>query len=519
MMNIKADRDYMTIVLDRIKNGNILIPKFQRDFVWSTGQMLDLFDSILNGFPIGSLILWTPEQDKFMTIDDIEGVKVIASRAERQEDVCYVLDGRQRVTTLLSSLFEEGKFSHDFFVKLDEMKLFRQPNGFKREHFCNLALSEALDTYSLVGYLERLKGSNLPEDVKQTYANNAKYVNKILQSYELGYINVKGGTIDEAVEIFSRLNSKATVISKDYMIQALAYNTDSDFLFGQAITNIKSNLAKYNFADISRDLILKCVFNHTNKIFIDGKIDDILQIKQELPHIMPKVEENIQEAVKFLYLECGVIDSKLLPYSYHLVMLADFFRIVARPTALHLRELKKWFFYTTYNNYFTNTSLSKIREDIGRFRCFANGSKISPLDIAELSVDINPFPPKYSLRSVRICSLVTVSLLKIGPNKDFSSVFETVTIPIEGLENRNCANTIVCSSKEDALKVSQLFKGEIGWSNEFDKFCLSEEMIQAYHNGHFSEFISKRNEALKKMEISFWQSIGKIRIVDEECDH
>ena len=89
-MNIKADRDYMTTILDRIKNGKILIPKFQRDFVWNIGQMLDLFDSILKGFPIGSLILWTPEQDKFMTIDDIEGVKVDASDIGKLEDVCHM---------------------------------------------------------------------------------------------------------------------------------------------------------------------------------------------------------------------------------------------------------------------------------------------------------------------------------------------------------------------------------------------------------------------------------------------
>ena len=180
MMNIKADRDYMTTILDRIKNGRIMIPKFQRDFVWNTGQMLDLLDSILKGFPIGSLILWTPEQERFMTIDNIEGVKVdVPITAGKLEDVCYILDGRQRVTVLLGSLFEEGDFSKDFFVNLDDKRPFRQPN-FKRERFNNLAFSEAFDTYSLVGYLERLRGSSLPETVKQKYADRAKYVNRIL---------------------------------------------------------------------------------------------------------------------------------------------------------------------------------------------------------------------------------------------------------------------------------------------------------------------------------------------------
>lgn len=507
MMNIKADRDYMTTILERIKSGRIMIPKFQRDFVWNTGQMLDLLDSILKGFPIGSLILWTPEQERFMTIDNIEGVKVDTSVADRKiEDVCYILDGRQRVTVLLGSLFEEGNFSKDFFVSLKDMRPFRHSCS-KKENFCNLALSEAFDTYSLVGYLERLKGSNLPEAEKLKYADKAKQVNKTLQSYELGYINVKGGTIDEAVEIFSRLNSKATIISKDYMIQALAYSTESDFLFGQAITNIKNELVEYNFAEISRDLIFKCVFNYTDKIFIDGTIQHILAIKEQLPLIMQKVNDNIRRAVEFLYVECGVIDSKLLPYSYHLVILADFFRIVSFPTTAQLYELKKWFFYTTYTNYFTNTSLSRIREDIYRFRRFANGLEMQPLDSYGI-VEITPFPEKYSLRSVRVCGLVVVTMLNIRTDRECSSVFETITVPIEGLENRNCSNTIVCRSKNDALELSQLFKGNIEWNNKFEKFGLSQEMIQAYYSRNFSLFINKRNEVLQAMEISFLSTVN-----------
>lgn len=501
-MNIKADRDYMITILDRIKNGRILIPKFQRDFVWNTKQILDLLDSILKGFPIGSLILWTPELVQFKIIDCIEGVKVASPiNSGKLEDMCYILDGRQRVTALIASLFEEGNFSKDFFINLEDMKCFRQTR-FNRDNLSNLALSEVFDTYALVGYLERLKGSGLPEAVKLKYADKAKLVNKILQSYELGYINVKGGTIEEAVEIFSRLNSKGTGISMDYMIQALAYNADSEFLFGQAITKVKNGLAEYNFADISRDLILKCVFNHTDKVFIDGKIQDLLDIKERLHLVMREVDKNIRDAVDFLYMRCGVIDLKILPYSYHLVMLADFFRIVSNPTETQLKDLKKWFFYTTYTNYFTNTSLSRIRRDIYRFRQFAEGVEISPLDNYD-SIEITPFPEKYSLRSVRVCSLVAVSVLKIEIDRTCDSVLETITIPIEILEHRNCSNTIVCTSKAEAIQLSNLFNGNIGWNNQFEKFCLSEEMMQAYFNKDYSLFIEKRNNALQMMETSF----------------
>ena len=41
-----------------VLDGTIRLPKFQRDFVWTRQQVLDLLDSIARGYPIGSFLLW-----------------------------------------------------------------------------------------------------------------------------------------------------------------------------------------------------------------------------------------------------------------------------------------------------------------------------------------------------------------------------------------------------------------------------------------------------------------------------
>ena len=58
----------------RILNGDILLPKFQRDFVWERPQVLMLWDSIAKGFPIGSILLWQSRQELRSTnqIADLE---------------------------------------------------------------------------------------------------------------------------------------------------------------------------------------------------------------------------------------------------------------------------------------------------------------------------------------------------------------------------------------------------------------------------------------------------------------
>jgi len=38
--------------------GQIRVPHFQRDFRWNREDVVRLFDSIVKGFPVGSLLLW-----------------------------------------------------------------------------------------------------------------------------------------------------------------------------------------------------------------------------------------------------------------------------------------------------------------------------------------------------------------------------------------------------------------------------------------------------------------------------
>jgi hypothetical protein len=48
----------ITDLAANVLDGTIRLPKFQRDFVWTRQQVLDLLDSIARGYPIGSFLLW-----------------------------------------------------------------------------------------------------------------------------------------------------------------------------------------------------------------------------------------------------------------------------------------------------------------------------------------------------------------------------------------------------------------------------------------------------------------------------
>ncbi|WP_431522455.1 DUF262 domain-containing protein [Shinella zoogloeoides] len=80
------------------------MPDFQRDFVWSPTQVVDLLESIAREWPIGSLLLLKgPQPFAFRSIDSAPDVL-------HPELDLYVLDGQQRVTSVYHAIQNVSPF-------------------------------------------------------------------------------------------------------------------------------------------------------------------------------------------------------------------------------------------------------------------------------------------------------------------------------------------------------------------------------------------------------------------------
>lgn len=91
-------------------NQTHLLPAIQRPFVWHSGQVIALFDSLLKGYPISSFMFWALDDDtkaevrcyKFIEHFRPEVRNEVTSGEGRK--VVLVLDGQQRLTSLLIGL-------------------------------------------------------------------------------------------------------------------------------------------------------------------------------------------------------------------------------------------------------------------------------------------------------------------------------------------------------------------------------------------------------------------------------
>jgi hypothetical protein len=98
--------------IDRIENGEYVIPVIQREFVWKTKQIERLFDSLMREYPIGAFLFWEVTKDvlakypffafssSVVEAGDNHREKVKATR----DKAVGVLDGQQRLTAFLTGL-------------------------------------------------------------------------------------------------------------------------------------------------------------------------------------------------------------------------------------------------------------------------------------------------------------------------------------------------------------------------------------------------------------------------------
>ncbi|MST73382.1 GmrSD restriction endonuclease domain-containing protein [Olsenella porci] len=85
-------------LLRDVELGKIGLPDLQRLFVWPDSKVRDLLDSMLKGYPVGYIMLWS-SPDEYGNAKHIGGNE----KAYKEPDD-LVIDGQQRLTALLAAL-------------------------------------------------------------------------------------------------------------------------------------------------------------------------------------------------------------------------------------------------------------------------------------------------------------------------------------------------------------------------------------------------------------------------------
>lgn len=100
------------------ENATILIPDLQRPYIWTPDQVVLLVDSLIRGWPFGTLLMWKiandqqsklPARTLWETVDRVDGSEEKAnSKAGLPTEFKMILDGQQRTQSLLLAFGPEA---------------------------------------------------------------------------------------------------------------------------------------------------------------------------------------------------------------------------------------------------------------------------------------------------------------------------------------------------------------------------------------------------------------------------
>ncbi len=534
---VKPDIQYLSEILELIERGELLVPNFQRPFVWKPEAMISLFDSIYNGYPIGSLLFWTTTS-KHRTLDKIGPHRI---KENEKSPVSYILDGHQRLSTLygvLKALDAEKSAEEDknedwiwiiyFDLETEKFSHFK-PNTKVPAHY--FPLRKILKTVDFLNQT-RIITTDVPEKATE-YIEKAERLVSIIKAYKIPITEIKGGNLGQAVDIFARLNSEGQKMSTDMMYSALTYSESEQgsFNFSERISEIKDKLYEYNFGEIDRMLIFRAVLAAEEKdiyIKIKGKsnIDLLREIidKDRLPAVVNDCEVSIIKAVKFFSNTLKIPNQRFLPYYLQFIVFSEFFRICPEPSDFKLKTMEKWFWVScftgieTVNNAIKNLTLREVQEFAGLPDEEAANFNFKGINFSEAAIEL---PDKFNLNSSRVQAFI-LFLMSLNPisivdknkidihavlskfgNKAFAQIVPTKKW------NMHIANRVVIENPKYRHKVdAYLIQHKDSIDILKSQGIFSSDNIQRLINKEYKAFLEKRKIDLIEAENEFMKSKG-----------
>lgn len=203
----------MTIgeLIGSIRKGDLILPEFQRGYVWNRDQVREYLSSLYRGYPSGSFLIWrTPTPG------------LIRGAVQTSEGSVFqlILDGQQRLTTAYA-LFEgapppfyEGKelyFDIHFNVKTQEFSYYR-PSTMK-------GLPEWLPVtpFLKTGLGDYLKANSpVPAETRSFLFEYFDRLSQLdgIRGYTYYLDTLSEREMDEVVRIFNLVNKQGTPLTK-----------------------------------------------------------------------------------------------------------------------------------------------------------------------------------------------------------------------------------------------------------------------------------------------------------------
>jgi hypothetical protein len=318
-------------LLQLVQEGRIRLPEFQRPLRWRASHVLELFDSVYRGFPVGELLFAKGPADAALL-----HFGPVHIQAPEVGDALFVVDGQQRITSLAGAMMHPDRRPrgdiHAVWFDLVEEKFLRATMLDAPPHW--IPMNVLGDSFKQLQWLNEWPLRNERPDLVQ----RAILLGKLLREYQIPAYIVQGASQDGLRIIFKRVNTSGVEMKEHEVFEALFGTTER-----QPIASACARLAQIGFGPIEEAYFLRCLKavegQDPRKSYREG--DETSQ--RPSPSAVENTERALQRAMGFLAEDAGIPHVRLLPYTLlPLVVLSRFFHLNPQPSTRTRTLLARW---------------------------------------------------------------------------------------------------------------------------------------------------------------------------------
>lgn len=355
-------------LLGRVLDGAIRVPGFQRPLRWQADDVVKLFDSILKGYPIGSLLFWK------RGFDADSGLRIGSAtlNVPPVPDGWSIVDGQQRVTALAATLLDldqRGDIRWDVWFDPDSNTFCSGPVSVDKQG--------RLVPLRTLGDLRRL-GRWFPTcGLSEAQKSQVETVQQRLLDYELPAYLVETDDVDALRGVFARLNSTGVRMRADEVFQALL-GTGSDASGELRKTIDLAELQRAadldGFGEPPRTEVLKALLAMSG-LDPSRRLEDLgedaagkLVGAADAAEALRRTAAFLQAPVDASEPGAGINAYAFIPYPVVFVILARWFHVFPEPDATTRRELAHWLWRGVTSGVHQRAAVSAMRLQVREIR-------------------------------------------------------------------------------------------------------------------------------------------------------
>ncbi|MBN2836699.1 MAG: DUF262 domain-containing protein [Candidatus Delongbacteria bacterium] len=383
----KPDSKKYTDLISEIQKGQIKVPKFQRNFVWSVDKTAKLLDSILKGYPIGTFILWETNE----RLNDIKNIGNLELPPVPDDiKIQYVLDGQQRITSLYAA-FLGAKIQKEGEKKItDYSDIFVDLDGDVDNNDDQIVVSEKPES-EFITLHEILNFNDNLLEIKEKYSDDQfKTIHQYSQTfstYDFSTIVLRKEDIDSAIEVFTRINTGGQTLTLFEIMSAKTYDEEQNFDMEDKFQKLIKKLSNSKYETISSSVILSILglILSKNK---ECKRKVILQLdKQNIIDVWDDVISALEDSIDYFRSVYRIPVSAILPYDSLLVPFSYFFYFQKdNPQGNQIKYLEEFFWRMSLSFRYSSSTESKLAQDVKRIDKILEGNRP---DYDEIKIYLN----------------------------------------------------------------------------------------------------------------------------------